>query len=346
MPFVDAEESERINIEVKKESFNFKENDIIKIMENDFSIIVTSPEQLVLDKRNVICCEYSYCPSYDTKCYCPPNSLSVEKFEELRKKYKYCIILINVVSPEDWTWVLKGNVFDENKHKVYFRRWAQNITWSIYKKKLVPIWKDTDSYLLFGTSISKCNKCKEKDTKNGRCKTGIAWSSPEAVGINVGKTLGRLGFPLKFGVTYDITRIGIILTNEEIHYKENYSNIKKVPRYKQKFMLLEEMANRMAKEIGEKVYILKTNSKYISSNFIITGSEGENEPINIKWWEYAIIFELKSFEYGNGRAVKMGKIQGMAFMNNYPYAIVLDEIRYGIKCDMIKEKMQFGVVLI
>jgi len=350
MPFVDSDNIGIIEETKTIEKFNFNERDIIKdvIEKQGFSVIVTTPDKLILDSRNEICCKRSYCSSYNKKCYCPPYSLSLKQFDELRQKYKYCIIIISVVSPEEWSYVLKGNEFDEKKHKVYFRRWVQNITWGIYRKKLYPIFRDTDSYLLFGTSVSRCNKCREMkkgEYINNKCKTGIAWSSPEAVGVNIGKTLEQFNFSLKFGVTYDITRVATILTNENIHYNE-YINIIKVPKYKQTFMSLKEMVNFMSKEIEDKVYILKTKTKHITVNQWkeLNGKKVDN--IDWKLWDYFIIFECNYKGYGKGRERNIEKIKEIAFMNNFPYVVIIDEIFNRVECDFLKPNTPFGVALI
>lgn len=180
----------------------------------DFTVIFSSPKELVFDERAQYCCKMK-CKNYNSRCYCPPYSLNYQKdiinknivvifiktydFSELNHFKNY---------PNDYN---KDYIF---KKRVFVRRWVQ----SDYYKKIKQIFKDwgINSTDLFtgGFSMTKCCKCYSNPPIKKKKKSCIPMPSPEALGIDVLKSLDKLNYYLKFGVSERLTKVSMIFTND------------------------------------------------------------------------------------------------------------------------------------
>jgi len=310
------------------------DSELEEILGTKFSIFIDSPDKLVIDQRTPICCKF-YCQNYGKKCYCPPHCLNPEQFTTFKEKYKTLIILARCISPNDWTYVKKSplNEFNPKKHKVYFRRWAQITTWSLYKKIFKRFPTSDNSFFMFGTSLNRCYNC--KITKKN-CKSGIAWPSPEALGVDIPKTMKKFDYNVKFGVERDIIRVGMILTNQfqdYIGYKK--MNLPSTQTFQD--VDINQITDSLS-SITQIEKIIQINPKKIISK----------SRIRYDYWKKAILWKLNK-NYQNKKIYNKikNKVHEKVFMNNKYFCLSInnDDILNKDQITDIKNGI-FGIELV
>lgn len=198
---IDSLESKKIQ--------NLLENPFIKEMTAFF----ISTDDIVFDKRSPYCCRMK-CPNYNTRCYCPPYSL---KYQSSIKNKNLAMIFVKTYDFSELTHFI-NNPEDYNEKylfnkRVFVRRWVQ----SDFYKKIKSIYNSwgLNSIDIFagGFCLSRCRKCyKDKDSSK-TSKNCIPMPSPEALGIDVKRTLEKLNYYIKFGVMKRMTKVSMLFTD-------------------------------------------------------------------------------------------------------------------------------------
>lgn len=205
----------KLNLRIEKDLT--VSNNIKKLLHsdlaNELTIMFLHPDNVIYDKRTIYCCKIK-CPNFNTRCYCPPQSF---KLRDSIKNKNLVIILAKTYDFSELTH-FKNYPSDFNeeylfKKRVYVRRWAQSHFYKLIKN-VVRLWgEDSKDFFACGFSLGKCTKCFKK-TNGKKLKNCVPMPSPEALGINVQKTLEQLDYHIKFGVQKKMTKVSMIFTNE------------------------------------------------------------------------------------------------------------------------------------
>lgn len=137
-----------------------------------------------------------YCKNYNKKWTCPPRIPDLD-YEKIMNEYSNKLILEYSVDFE------KHN-FEEARHR------STNYLHSIVLKLEKYLWEHNYpmSISFIGGSCKLCkNTCSEIDCRN----RGLSRIPIEAIGVNLIKTLKRINVDIKFPVTSNLKRYGMIL---------------------------------------------------------------------------------------------------------------------------------------
>lgn len=214
---------------------------IEKVINLNMDIIITNPSKLIFDNRCFESCKL-HCNNFNSRCFCPPQS---HKYIKTITSMKYVIILPKTYDFSELTHFI-NNPNDLNQeyifnNRVYVRRWAQNDYYGRVKK-IFNLWRTNfKGFLSSGFSNEKCNKCY---TLKIPLKTNcIHYPSPEALSIDVSKTLRQFNYHIKFGIETRMTKISMIFTNsipqEFINYRFINDYNKLLTEYQPKNMIVE-----------------------------------------------------------------------------------------------------------
>ncbi len=296
---------------------------------NELTVMFLHPNDVIYDKRNIYCCKVK-CPNFNTRCYCPPQSF------RLRNSIKNKNLVVILAKTYDFSELshFKNHPSDFNedylyKKRVFVRRWAQSHFYKLIKN-IVRFWGDYSKDLFAcGFSLGKCIKCfsnaNEKHYKN--C---VPMPSPEALGINVQKTLEQLDYHINFGVQKKMTKISMIFTNilnNTNYIYKRYNGDDKPFRdgQSENLNILRDLEKRFKNTEFKEIKI---------SDFL---SKLKEEFSWIKNWNKGVLWKTKS------RAKKKIKdeIHNFIFMKNFCFALDLT-----IE-DIFKEILSFdGIELI
>lgn len=303
-------------IPVENSEFSNLPSYLLEIIQSDlgenFTIIIGSPQDLVFDRKGLYCCKLK-CPNYATRCYCPPFSNKLKK-----KALSYNTLLI-FAKTYDFSELKHFKNYPEHynedylfKKRVFVRRWVQNDFYSKIKQ-LNKFFKNyhPDFFLSGGFSLKKCSKCYEpgKEMKNDIASCG-PMPSPEALGIDLKKSLDKFSYFLDFGVKTRMSKVSMVFLNLSTHSDKRYI-------FNGKF-------DKPFQKINEKnLSILKTLQREIKKvQFVLIDTSEIIDFIDVrysflKFWKKAILWksELKSKK-------KMKKeIHEICFLNNFYYSL-------------------------
>jgi len=180
---------------------------------NEMSVMFLSPEDLVFDPRSQYCCRMK-CLNYNTRCYCPPYSLTYQNSIKNKnlgiifaKTYDFSELSHFINNPVDYN---EKYLF---KNRVFVRRWVQS---DFYKKvkSIFSSWGfNSRDIFAGGFCLKRCKKCFKSNNTSVIEKKCIPMPSPEALGIDVKRTLERLNYFIKFGVMEKMTKVSMLFTD-------------------------------------------------------------------------------------------------------------------------------------
>lgn len=297
----------KANLKKSKKIHRLLEEPILKEM----TVMFLHPSELVIDKRGQFCCMQK-CRNYNTRCYCPPYSLNYQDSALKKnlaiifaKTYDFSELSHFINYPQDY------NYDYIHRNRVFVRRWVQS---DFYKKikKIFEIWGfNSEDIFAGGFSLKKCNKClKSKRIFSNKC---LALPSPEALGIDVKKTLEKLDYYLKFGVKRKITKVSMLFTN--IPLNSNYLNTKLTGNdkpFREKMQHRDDFINELSQNF-KFVEFNKTNV----SGLLLHIKEEYNW---LKFWSNAILWRT----HKKSKKRIQNEIHRFTFMNNNYYALDFD----------------------
>ncbi len=270
------------NFIATKDCSNSPDNNFQGVLRCKFSdfltIIVCKTESLIFDERGSFCCKYK-CKNYMTRCYCPPYSLELAKNV---KSKKFAIIFAKTYDFSELKhFQSKKDDLNPNylkKMRVFVRRWVQHNFYSGIKEIFSKWGLNQNDLFAGGFSFSKCKKCYNESVFNSKIdqkrKNCLKMPSPEALCIDVSKTLFNFNYYLEFGVKTHITKVSMIFTdnpscdpylNTKISKQDNL--ISKIPQIKDFNILLKEaFPNLCTSELEREFYIhaLKKEFQWLS----------------------------------------------------------------------------------
>jgi predicted metal-binding protein len=288
---------------------------IQKLLENpllkEMTVFFISTNDLIFDDRSQYCCRMK-CPNYNTRCYCPPYSLTYQnsiKNKNLAiifaKTYDFSELTHFINNPEDYN---EKYLF---KNRVFVRRWVQSDFYKKVKSFFNSWGYNSKDLFAGGFCLTRCKKCfKSKDTPS-MLKKCIPMPSPEALGIDVKRTLEKMNYYIKFGVMKKITKVSMLFTD--------------IPEYT-KFLHLRMNGND---KLHEKNIIINYESLY---NQLCQRFECiEFNEVNVKdlypkikegyqWlknWKKAILWKAKK----KSKREIQNNIHKFVFMKNYYFAL-------------------------
>ncbi|SHG99446.1 DUF2284 domain-containing protein [Tepidibacter thalassicus] len=160
-----------------------------------FDVHFIKTKDIVVEYRVYLKCAYG-CKDFGKRLNCPPHCISIDDFKKILNEYKEGIVLIE-----------KNNI---NENEDIFKVWD-----SIKKKsfeKMLEIEKAAFdggynfAHLLRPGSCNECELCSEECLKPHRRRF-----SPEAVGVNLTKTLQNINIDLDYNDYKTINLVGILL---------------------------------------------------------------------------------------------------------------------------------------
>ena len=291
---------------MNKITFNSIEN---QCKENGLSFIYDKSNKIKYNIKAKYCCKEK-CINYNSRCFCPPYSYKVQN---KTKNKKFVMILVKTYDFSELSHFKNyPNDFNEEflfKKRVFVRRWVQQSFYSIIKKILnLKDWiKNSQDIFLTGFSINKCNRCiNKKTTLRDNC---IQFPSPEAIGIDVQKTLSHYNYYIQFGVKERLTKVIIIFTD----YKAS----------SEKIVNISNLDNRFQKpyNISGRKLVNKLKASYPLIEFKFRNIK-EN-PLHLypkyKFLEY---WQNTIFWNPIRKSKKIQKeIHNFVFMQNFPFAL-------------------------
>lgn len=152
-------------------------------------------EDIVVENRVYLKCAYG-CNDFGKRLNCPPNTISIGEFREILKEYAKGIILIEK--------------YELNKEKDIMSVWDEIRKESF--EKMLELEKEAFregyefAHLLRPGSCNECIECKDYCLK-----PHVRRFSPEAVGVNLSKTLEKIDIKLDYNNYKIINLIGILL---------------------------------------------------------------------------------------------------------------------------------------
>ncbi|WP_099187591.1 DUF2284 domain-containing protein [Tepidibacter mesophilus] len=152
-------------------------------------------KDIIVEERVYLKCAYG-CEDFGKRLNCPPNCISIDKFKKILSEYDSALILL-----QEYKTSSKENMIDV---------WGYARRESF--RKMIEIEKFafnngyTFAHLLRPGSCNECESCKEKCSK-----PSLRRFSPEAVGININKTIGKLDIVIDYSDYSIINLIGILL---------------------------------------------------------------------------------------------------------------------------------------
>ncbi|SHJ53202.1 DUF2284 domain-containing protein [Tepidibacter formicigenes] len=154
-----------------------------------------SAKDIVIENRVYLKCAYG-CKDFGKRLNCPPHCISIDEFKKILSEYEKGIILIEKYSISKNDDISK--VWDDIRKKSF--------------KKMLEIEKIafnegySFAYLLRPGSCNECERCPQ------RCiKPHMRRFSPEAVGVNLTKTLQNINISINYSDYKVINLVGILL---------------------------------------------------------------------------------------------------------------------------------------
>jgi len=152
-------------------------------------------KDIIVEERVYLKCAYG-CEDFGKRLNCPPNCISIEKFKTILSEYDDAVILL-----QEYETSSKENMIDvwENARREAFRNMME-------VEKFAFNSGFTFAHLLRPGSCNECEMCKEECSK-----PSLRRFSPEAVGVNLHKTLKNVKIIINYSDYSVINLIGILL---------------------------------------------------------------------------------------------------------------------------------------
>jgi len=275
------------------------------------TVMFLHPNDLVFDERIQFCCMRK-CPNYNTRCYCPPYSL---KYRDSVLKKNLVIIFAKTYDFSELSHFINfPQDYNDNylhRNRVFVRRWVQS---DFYKKikKVYEIWGfNSEDIFAGGFSLNKCRKCLKSNTLlTNKC---LPLPSPEALGIDVKKTLEKLDYHIKFGVKKKITKVSMLFTN--IPDNLNYLNIR-LNGYDKPHREKIEYRDDLINELSHNFNFVEFKKINVNELFFHIKEEYNW----LKFWSNGIIWKT----HKKLKKKIQDEIHRFTFMKNYYFALDFD----------------------
>lgn len=164
---------------------------------------VIKASDIVVDRRVRFQCSQSGCREYGKNFMCPPNTFSVDEFEEVLSEY-FMALLVQ----------LKGNIHNEKDWQPEADRWALKLHDIIYRleKKTFSLGFPFAAGLI-GGHCKLCDVCLAGKGDGQKClHREKARPSMEALGVDVLTTCNNAGLPVDF-TPGQVLWTGLVLIN-------------------------------------------------------------------------------------------------------------------------------------
>ena len=210
---------ERPRAKKKTKKFNFLVEEAKKLGALEAKII--GPDKVVVEDRVLLKCR-SGCHMYGHKFVCPPFTPTPDEFRKMLKEYKDILIVkfpAGAEAGEDVGRSLLKNICAPDTPPDLRERTKK--FWEIWngdKRRILLVMLELEKSafnrgytLAFALTAGSCTLC-EKCNMEGACThPTMARYSEHALGVNVKKTLKRIGMSLKFPFENSPEGIGILL---------------------------------------------------------------------------------------------------------------------------------------
>ncbi|MEJ8553165.1 DUF2284 domain-containing protein [Tepidibacter sp. Z1-5] len=152
-------------------------------------------KDIIVEERVYLKCAYG-CKDFGKRLNCPPNCISLDKFRKILSEYDKALILL-----QEYKISSKDNMIDvwEDARREAFRKMIEIEKFAFNNGH-------TFAHLLRPGSCNECERCKEKCLK-----PSLRRFSPEAVGVNLDKTLKNVNIRINYSDYSIINLIGILL---------------------------------------------------------------------------------------------------------------------------------------
>ncbi|WFD11438.1 DUF2284 domain-containing protein [Tepidibacter hydrothermalis] len=152
-------------------------------------------KDIIVEERVYLKCAYG-CKDFGKRLNCPPNCISIDKFKTILSEYDNAVILL-----QEYRTSSKENMIDawEDARREAFRTMME-------VEKFAFNSGFTFAHLLRPGSCNECQVCEEKCSK-----PSLRRFSPEAVGVNLDKTLKNVNIIIDYSDYSVINLIGILL---------------------------------------------------------------------------------------------------------------------------------------
>ncbi|MEM3069102.1 MAG: DUF2284 domain-containing protein, partial [Nitrososphaerales archaeon] len=148
---------------------------------------IISARDIVINDRTRLKCQYG-CPFYNHYLTCPPFSPTIEQSKRLIDGYDWALLFtvrFSSSAPESF--------FTGRTHSIKNMVILQKIAAELERQLYLAGYDSA-----FGMACGPCLLCDECVLQPGKCKyPSIARPPSEALGIDVGKTVGKVGYKLK-----------------------------------------------------------------------------------------------------------------------------------------------------
>lgn len=171
------------------------ENLISLALNKNINAYLVKIEDIVVENRVYLKCAYG-CRDFGKRLNCPPHCISINEFKEILKEYEKGVILVEKYELTNQEDIMSAwdDIRKESFHKML------DLEKEAFKSGYEFV------HLLRPGSCNECIKCE------GYClKPDIRRFSPEAVGINLSKTLRNIEISLDYNNYSVINLIGILL---------------------------------------------------------------------------------------------------------------------------------------
>jgi predicted metal-binding protein len=180
-----------------------------------------TPDRIVVENRVLLKCQYG-CDSYGHKFICPPYTPTPDEFRKILKEYGSILVVkfpAHAEAREDVGRSLLKNQFGPDAALDVRERtrkfWD---TWNDDKKRILLAMLDLEKTafnrgytLAFALTAGACSLC-EKCNLEGACThPTMARFSEHAVGVNVNRTLEKIGMSVRFPFETNPEGIGMLL---------------------------------------------------------------------------------------------------------------------------------------
>ncbi len=287
---------------------------IQKLLENpllkEMTVFFLSPNDLIFDDRSQYCCRMK-CPNYNTRCYCPPYSLTHQssiKNKKLviifAKTYDFSELTHFINNPEDYN---EKYLF---KNRVFVRRWVQS---DFYKKvkSLFNSWGYNSKDLFAGGfSLTRCKRCLKSNDSSFIFKKCIPMPSPEALGIDVKRTLEKMNYYIKFGITKKMTKVSMLFTDIPDYTKYLHLRLEGNDKPHEKNMTNYETLYYQLCQRFNFIEFKEVNVKHLYSRI-------KEEYQWLKNWKNAILWKTKT----KSKRQIQNDLHKFVFMKNYYFAL-------------------------
>ncbi|CAH2214273.1 DUF2284 domain-containing protein [Tepidibacter aestuarii] len=171
-------------------------NDIVDFSNShNIKAYTIEAKDIIVEERVYLKCAYG-CKDFGKRLNCPPNCISIDKFKKILSEYDKALILL-----EEYKTSSKENMIDEweDARRESFRKMIEIEKFAFNSGY-------TFAHLLRPGSCNECQICKEKCSK-----PSLRRFSPEAVGVNLDKTLKNVNIKIDYSGYSIINLIGILL---------------------------------------------------------------------------------------------------------------------------------------